>query len=234
MEFLEQLISEGRVAVPPPPSGEDLRRWSPAEQATLRTALHRLDGLVRLELPPGAPDLSLPAARWGALMLYRGSQFLVHREAGAADVQRTLRLRCPESLSASVLYSVDLTLRYLPDLVTRARSRSPGDPLVAELSSLARAWPLSSVGVRFESSPSASAAEASQVPSQALSAEALRTIAQHPCLRQLYVDRILEQQDTTRIDDVFADDVRIVVGDYPDLCLSASSIVNKVEKDLSE
>ena len=44
------------------------------------------------------------------------------------------------------MYFVDLTFRYLPDLLQLAKGLAPGDALVAQLKATARQWPLSLVG----------------------------------------------------------------------------------------
>ena len=122
------------------------------------------------------------------------------REVDAASVQQALAAPCPRPPSASVCYSADLSLRYLPDLLSLARGIAPDDPLVAGLTALARAWPLSSVGVAGMEDLDVSA------------------FVDHPSLRQLYVDRIIERGDVSRLKHPA---VRAAVGEalgaYPDL-----------------
>jgi hypothetical protein len=98
---------------------------------------------------------------------------------------------------------VDLIFRQLPTLYRLARHLSEGDPLVRELMSLARQWPLSSVGITL--------AEPAE----------LNSFLEHPALRQLYVDRILESEDGSRLGDRRVDAVvRAGLGAYPGLCLA--------------
>ena len=76
------------------------------------------------------------------------------------------------------------------------------DPLVAGLTQLARDWPLSSVGVA-----GISTAEIE-----------IGAFFHHPSLRQLYVDRIIEKADATRLDDpMVLEAVREAVGDLSHL-----------------
>src|SRR4029079_16978759 len=88
------------------------------------------------------------AARWAATLLYRVCQLLVYRELDETLVRAALHTACPEPMSAAVAYSVDLTFRHLPDLMTLVRAAAEQDILVADLRKLANVWPLSSVGMK--------------------------------------------------------------------------------------
>lgn len=198
--FLAALHESGRVRVARPPEPPEV------EQAGVAEILTHWDLAVRRELAFTPPAFSLPAASWAALRLYRACQFLVFRDLSAAIVEDHLATACPEPCSPSVVYSADLTLRFLPDVISLARGIATGDPLVDALHRLARAWPLSSVGcLRLEPVD----------PSPFLD---------HPCLRRLYVDRILERRDTSRLDhpSVRAA-VREALGLFPELCPEIAS-----------
>jgi hypothetical protein len=169
--FIQSLLEAGRVKVPPgdePPDG-------------IHEAIADLDRVARSEAAFGPPALSAPAASWALTIVYRAAQALVFREIDADAVRHMLAVPCPLPPSPSVHYSADLSLRYLPDLLALARGIAPDDPLVAGHTALARAWPLSSVGV----------AGAGEVDPSAF--------LNHPSLRQLYVDRIIERSDASRL-----------------------------------
>jgi hypothetical protein len=136
-------------------------------------------------------------------VLRRGCLYLAYREIGPEEVGRGLAEPCPaDELTASVLYSADLGLRWLPDLIGLARGVGEGDPLVEGLRQLGAAWPLSSVGV------------VGVVPS-----ELPEALGSDPCLRTLYVDRILASEDTSRLTDQrVADRAAAALGLYPELC----------------
>ena len=85
-----------------------------------------------------------------------------------------LAVPCPEPPSPSVCYSADLSLRYLPDLLSLAKGIASDDPLVHGLHAICRSWPLSSVGVP----------DVGELDTGAF--------LSHPTLRRLYVDRIIE------------------------------------------
>lgn len=164
-------------------------------------ALLEFDRRARLESPLAPPALSLPAARWGASMLFAGCRLLLRRDLDASVVTRTLAAPCPESPSPSVAYSADLTLRYLPDLWTFARRLADDDSLVGAVASLAASWPLSSVGI------------------PGLAAPAIDAFWDHPSLRVLYLDRIVLRRDFSRLADARVRAVaREALGAHPELC----------------
>ena len=183
------------------------------DMAKVHEVLSELDSRARLEMPFQPPQLSLSAALWGATMLYRSSQFLVFRELGADLVKKTLSSRCPERPSPETSYSVDLTFRYLPDLVSLARGIAEDDPLVGGLLVLARTWPLSSVGILGVGDVDVS------------------PFMPHPSLRQTYVDRILERRDLSRLSDPrVREAAQEALGLFTDLCPTVASILGDEAK----
>ncbi len=197
VEFVRNLWSEGRVRAPSP-----LERDEPDEdaRAALEEALRDVDASDRLEFPGEAPPLSMPAAVWAVEMFRRACGCLVHRDLGGDDVARLLSEPCPATKSPAVCRSVDLTFRFLPDLVRLARAASPEDPLVARLMAWCREWPLSSVGVKDVGEVDVSA------------------IVSDPGLRSAYVDRIIERKDATRLaDESVRAGVREALGAHPEL-----------------
>ncbi len=172
--FLSQLYALGRVHVgAADPLSDDTTDWQRVDELLVACELQQRD-----ELPSVPPELSIPAARHGAVLLYQACRFLVFREADADTVRQQLArpLAEPAALPA-VHYSVDLTLQYLADVLRLARSAAEQDPLVDALHRLAECWPLSGVGVE-----------------QANLGD-LAPIVAHASLRQLYVDRMLARHD---------------------------------------
>ena len=77
---------------------------------------------------------------------------LVNRDDRMTDLVK--RLKMPGSpLTPSHHLSADLTLRYLPQVLRRARGLDPSDPLVAQLANVLRTWPLSGVLSDVEEGP---------------------------------------------------------------------------------
>ena len=190
VSFVRSLAETGRIRVPP----------DEALPPDIGDAVREMDAAARQEMAFDPPALDPPSAMWALTVLYRACQALVFREIDAASVERGLAAPCPQPPSPLVCYSADLSLRYVPDLLSLARGIAPDDPLVAGLTALARAWPLSSVGVPGLDDVDASA------------------FVDHPSLRQLYVDRIIERGDVSRLKHPA---VRAAVGEalgaYPDL-----------------
>jgi len=197
--FLTQLGENGVAVV----SGE-------AEvEGTVDEILRSWDAVQRANLAGEAPELIPEAAAWAAARLYRGCQALVCREMPPPDMQRMLREPCLHPSSPAVDYSVDLVFRFLPDLFTLARRVSRSDPLVEELLGLGQAWPLSSVGME-----------------DIATVDASRLLA-HPCLRQLYVDRILTTGDVSRLkDDAVRAAVKAALGAYPEMAPEVAAVLN--------
>jgi hypothetical protein len=139
--------------------------------------------LYRLELPGVAPDLDVQSALWGAETLYRLCQILVFRAVGPQQADALLLQPSPDATNASVVYSVDVTMRYLPDVCRLTKAASVNDPWIDRLAELAGDWPLSSVGV------------------ENVALKSIEAIACDPCLKRLYVDRIIAATDRSRISD---------------------------------
>jgi hypothetical protein len=198
-DFLDQLFTSGRVKVGPiePLTASDLRQ---ADDMLAGKEQHD-----RLDLPGMAPLVSLPAARWAAVMLCRACQLVVYRDVGEPMMREVLGEGCPAGPGASLHYSVDLAFRWLPDVWRLARVVAETDPLLECLAIWAAQWPLSSVGMT-EVTPSD-----------------LDAIAGNPCLLRLYVDRILARRDWPRLGDPrVAEVARQAIGLFPRLAPEAA------------
>jgi hypothetical protein len=175
--FLGELLETGRTHVAAP--GADLED-APTEADELLAAIERD---YRRDLPGEAPAFSLPAARWGATTLLRACQCLSFRDLDEAQTAAAFATDCPEPSNPATHYSVDLTLRFLPDVARLARGANPSDPLVEQLRVFGGQWPLSSVGMP------------GVVPAS------IAAVVEHPCLLALYVDRVIAAVDVSRLSD---------------------------------
>lgn len=171
---LQDLLDEGRVRISASASFTD-DELQAAEQVLLS-----FERRYRADLPDTPPAISLPAAMWAAQVFYRACQCLAFREITGEEAQEMLRPFSGQP-DAGAHYSVDLTLRLLPDLLHRSRTTSRDDPLVEELLAIAHAWPLSSVGV------------------SGVEVDDLEPILDNECLRRVYVDRIIARNDRSRL-----------------------------------
>lgn len=170
------------------------------ELADAMPVLRKWEVQQRLALPGEPLEFDAAAALWGATSLYLAAALTIHREAGPEVIDELLSEPPPDRTQPAAHYAVDLTFRFLSDLVRLAKSASSDDPLVARLLDWSRAWPLSSVGM-------AGVGEVDAVP--------LRT---SPLLVRLYVDRILAAGDENRLDADFVQQaVAVAIGDHPAL-----------------
>ena len=193
--FLRQLQETGRVRVAQP--GAEIT----AQPSEVTAVIEELDLAARLSFPGEAPPLSLEWAGRGAAVLYRACQAFAFRDVSAEAVEQGVALPRPADATAATHYSVDLALRYLPDLFQLARGLSPSDPLVTAIVRLGRDWPVSSVGI------------------PGLEGVQLGEIQEHAGLLRLYVDRILEREDTSRLDNErVREAVKEALGAHISLC----------------
>jgi len=180
--FLETLFLDGRGRV----GASDA-----ASQGDLREGL---DWLAEFErdyrghLPGQPPGLEPRSLGWSVAQFYRAAQCLVHRHLGDEVLARDLATSPPAPITASSVYSVDLTFRFLPDLLRLARGASEQDPLGDRIVEWGSAWPLSSVGMTLPRTGP-------------LEPNSLEPILGHPCLAALYRDRVIAAADRSRLDD---------------------------------
>ena len=192
--FLEDLFHTGRVGV------SAIARLSDEEIRAADSVLRSVEQAGRLDAPGEPPPFAIAAARWGATMLYRGVQALVYRDIAGEDLATLLGEPCPEPANPSTHYSVDLTLRYLPDLLELTRRVSQRDALVERLLEVAADWPLSSIGI------------------DGIAVRDAGPILDHPCLLRMYADRMIQKRDLSRLtDERVRDAVQRAIGAFPEL-----------------
>jgi hypothetical protein len=177
-DFLHNLLAEGRVTVPKP------GKLTQEELQEAERVLEEFEQSYRLELPGDPPGFAAAAAGWAAAQFYLACQFAVFRDFGPEVLSEHLSPECEGHHLPEVHYSVDLTFRFLPDLMRIARAMSEDDPLVGHLLAWAARWPLSSVGVRGVGE---------------LTEEDLLPLVGSRALLTLYVDRIIAQGDISRL-----------------------------------
>lgn len=176
VEFLRELF-EGRstrVAAPQDLSESELQEAS--------EFLANFEGLYRLNIPGDPPRLDQEAALWAAVHYYKACQYAVFRDYGPDFAFAPAGKAIVAFKSPKAHYSVDLTLRFLPDLLALCQAATD-DPLRLELLEWARQWPLSSVGV----------IETREVDIAPLLGSA--------SLMQMYADRAIERGDVRAMQD---------------------------------
>lgn len=178
-EFFSSLHVAGQAGV----TRELLADPDPAHTSAL---LNRAFQDICDDLPGGIQvDLEWhPKAAVHALhYIYRLCQALVDRSMTEEDVSRICAAWPLPPSSPGEALSQDLALRHLPELHSMARSMSGSDPLVFGIETAAKLFPLSSIGIPLQEAPD------------------LTPLRRHDGLWQLYIDRIIERQDTSRLDD---------------------------------
>ncbi len=190
--FIRDLYDSGQVTV--------VATEVQCASGELHRTLTELEALVRLDLPMDPPALDLDVAAWAVEIVYRACRFLTHCHLDVRAVDQGLHMPCPSACNATIAYAADIALRFLPDVYTMARNAAADDPLVEVLHDLAAAWPLSSVGIP-DCMP-----------------DSIDDIWTHPCLRRMYVDRVIAQADKERLADArVSDAVRAALGCHPEL-----------------
>lgn len=115
---------------------------------------------------------------------YRLCQALVDRAMTDEEVTLLCAELPPVPSTPGEILAVDLPLRHLPELHGMAKSMSSGDPLVTGIEAAARRFPLSSVGIALEE----------PLPH-------LSMLQHNSGLWRLYIDRVIERQDVSRLAD---------------------------------
>ncbi|MCK6694735.1 MAG: hypothetical protein L6Q97_21875 [Thermoanaerobaculia bacterium] len=191
-DFLQSLFAEGKVVA----TGKT-GAFTPDDLLSAEQALRQFYEEDALEMPAIAPDFHAAAALGATQYLYNAVQLIINRDLDAEAVEN--HLAClPEPASPEIIYSADLTLRYLPELFTLAKGLSPRDIVVVKLRETATRWPFSSVGVE---------------PGDEYT---LENIVGHPSLKYAYADRILAKKDKKRAQHPQIKDlVSEMLGAYP-------------------
>lgn len=172
--FINHLVREGQVTVV-----NQIIPFTPQELQDTQTILEAYYENDILEIPGTAPAFDVDAALWAAGYIYRIVQLAMLREAGKQDIIRWLT-PYPSPPTAANIYSADLCLRYLPDLLSLSKGIAPDDPLVQQIREIAMQWPFSSTGMNLPATGDISAIIAS------------------PPLLQAYADKIIATRDQNR------------------------------------
>jgi len=165
-DFLEELFSRGEVLLRDPPHTEP-------DSPRAREILNESFAEERLRIAGPPIDFDADTATHAAAVLWRACWFLLEHDEPPATLEKLLVL--PPHATAAAHLSADLTLRYLPQILRRARSLSADDVLPRLLSKILREWPLSGAH-----------ADVADEPLSPL------TFADHPGLMLLYAERLAD------------------------------------------
>jgi hypothetical protein len=170
VEFLDRLLTDGSAVLRTAP----IQTHQDARAAVARLESAFADARLEIAGPllPFDPSAALAAAEF----LWRACWFLVQRGQPEAEVAQILVPPAPPTSAAQHL-SADMTLRFLPSVLSRARSLDPEDVLTKALVQTLREAPLSGALADLEEAPLASLELAGHSGLLLLFAERL---AEHP------------------------------------------------------
>jgi hypothetical protein len=145
-DFLVQLLERGRIAF--------RSAQAPHDRPTERDIAVLAEAFETLALSVAGPRIEFdPRVACAAAELVRQSSWaLINHGDRLADLKR--RLGMPGSpVTPSHHLSADLMLRYVPQILKRARGLDAFDPLVGLLARVLRRWPLSGASSDVEDGP---------------------------------------------------------------------------------
>jgi MoxR-vWA-beta-propeller ternary system domain bpX4 len=133
-----------------------------------------------LNAPNNAPLFDAKAAVWAAKMIYTACQLILYRE-NKEDELPSLFPSFDHAINAGTIFSADLCLRFLPQVITETKHIDPDDKLINILEAILKQWHFSSIGYNLKTAD--------------LNFE---IIFGNECLQKLYVDRVIEKKDTAK------------------------------------
>ncbi len=199
LTFLNTLFHSGELRIS--------RSDAHFESRSINDALIHFESIWRNQLPATLPKFVPDMASRASHVLFLLARAVVFREI---EMEQTVSLIRKCGLTTSDLpedhYSVDLVFQFLPQVTERAARISESDPLIDQLLSIGRQWPLSSVGMK------------SCAPDE------IPLALQHPTLWKIYTDRIISRKDLSRVNlPVVRDAVAAAIGPFANLAPEISN-----------
>ncbi len=154
--------------------GDKLLHFSEAVQEETLEFLRSEYTKESADYPFAVPDFEANAALWGAKMMYVATHLMLYRETKVADIEQLLP-NFEATVSPSAMLSADLSLRFLPHVITHLHMIDPEDRLKEILEKHLLTWHFS--GILHFSKP------------ENLNFE---VIVADKCLHQLYINRVIE------------------------------------------
>lgn len=150
-----------------------------------------------LEYPNIAPDFNPNAALWASKTVYLAAQLLLYREHKISDLAVILPDYNSE-ISASALLSADICLRFLPQIIMEMKRIDPDDLVIGILEKYLFKFHYSAIGFDVD-----------------LEQINFEIIYSNDCLKQLYIDRIVERKAIKFTESNFIkEQLQIGFGDY--------------------
>lgn len=189
--FLDGLWRKGEVTV-----ANDFVDFSAEEMDEASLLLELRHQEDRTHMPGKMPDFHGEAAAWAAITTYRITQLIMLRKVD--DIARWF-LPFAQDKTAETIYSADLSLRYIPQLLKLTKALAPDDPLGEKILEVAYSWPYSSVGIGLEKEVD------------------ITKLHAHTSLFQSYIDRIIHHNAKDRATHPnVIQGIRMSLGMFPD------------------
>jgi hypothetical protein len=161
-----------------------------------------------LDYPFQAPEFDAEAALWAAQTVYTTAQILLYRQHNVADLPALLP-DCLLDPTPSRILSADLTLRFLPDMLSQAQYLDPEDAVIPLLGNKLIQWHYSGITAKL--------------PLEKLD---FRYITADNCLHQLYTNRIIQYKKISLASHpAFVSQVLASLGDHIDAFWSELSLL---------
>jgi len=166
LRLVEEILLLGHVLTIPAPEAEEVKAFLLYEYER-----------EQLDYPYVVPAFDEAAALWAAQTIYMAAQLILYRQDEPEELEKLLPLYKGAQTESAIL-SADLCLRFLPNMIYQLTLIDPADPLVALLEKIIHQWHYS--GINYN-----------------LNIEALdfKLIQSNDCLRQLYLNRIIEYKN---------------------------------------
>ncbi len=122
------------------------------------------------------PPFDEAAANWSSKILFYTAQLVMYREHDAETLTEIIT-PFEQKKTASTILTADLALRFMPSLLSYLKKIDVDDELIPLLDAVLKEWHYSGLLSNIE-----------------LEESQFTTAYDNPCLLQLYVDRVIEQQ----------------------------------------
>lgn len=147
-----------------------------------------------IEYPFEVPEFNEAAAVWAAELVYISAQLLLNREKTIDEIGEFPDVYNAE-ISASAHLSADLCLRFLPEIIKKLEQIDKDDELIPKLKKYLEPWSYSAIGCLRDDDVVG------------------KTIFSTPCVRALYMQRLLERKQIHAItDSEIQESIRASVG----------------------
>lgn len=144
LDSIAHLRAHGHLII-----SDDLLKTTKAEDEDIVLYLEQDFEKECLSFPFKAPKFNPKAALWASKIVYYATLLLLHRK----DTKKDLDIMFADYkgvVDLSAILSVDLTLRFLPQVLLELEAIDPQDPLVPILKQILNTWQFSAIHQTFK------------------------------------------------------------------------------------